>query len=492
MDTHGSDRRAQTPLPGPRPTEVPQYSYAWVPYVVGVLVALALAFVVTRLNYGHAQAPHRIIKMMFGVVFVLFTVLRPKLALHLWLLAMPVAAWLPVTGIPGLNGVNLLFMVAILGWVTPWILHRERLLPHTRIGAPLALYVTVMLASVVRTILFPPEGTSYAASDLLLQFWQRVPALAIFYVVAGSVKTDTRMRNLLGTFAVSAGIAALIALQQFATTSDTRRIGGGMNPNDFAAYVAMCATALMAYVLSSGAFHGFRRFVVWAAAALASIAVLLPKSRGGYVGFAGGLATVTYLMSKRAFIVFLLVLAAAPLWAPGFVKERVRETEVDSFEAQVVGDITDRLDPSSAVRIEIWGIVASEVAKRPLFGYGFGSVPRLTVGEIGRPFSAHSLYFETLGDMGLIGIVALAWLLLACVRSGLELARRATTPLNRGLAVGFLAATVVLLLANVFGQRFFHRSIAGSYFVLAGLVERGITIERRASSARSAREVVTA
>ncbi|MFH1502396.1 MAG: O-antigen ligase family protein [Candidatus Eisenbacteria bacterium] len=469
---------------GPPPGEVPQYSYAWVPYVLGGIAALALAIVITRLNYGYAQAPHRIVKMILGASFLAFTVFRPKLALHLWLLAMPVAAWLPVTGIPGLNGVNLLFIVALVGWVGPWFMSGQRLLPRTRIGPALAFYIVVLFASVIRTILFPPEGTEFGPTELLLRVWQRVPALAIYYVAVGSTRDYDRIRSLIGTFAVSTGIAALIAFRQFATTPDVRRVGGGMNPNDFAAYVGMCATALIAHVFTSSAFTRTRRLVLWVAAGLASIAVLLPKSRGGYVGFAGGLSAVTFLMSKKAFIVFLLVLIASPLWAPGFVKDRVLETEVESMEAQISGDVTDRLDPSAAVRIEVWRIVLSEVAARPVFGFGFGSVPMLTLDRMGTPFSAHSLYFETLADMGLIGVAALAWLLVACTRSGFELARRATTPLTRGLAVGFIAATVVLLLTNVFGQRFLHRSIAGSYFVLAGMVDRSVLLEKDAAAHR--------
>jgi len=479
-------RPAVPPRPtGPPPGQVPQYSYAWLPYVLCALMALVLAFAITRLNYGYAQAPHRIIKMLIGVSFVAFTVFRPKLALHVWLLAMPIAAWLPVTGIPGLNGVNLLFVVAVLGWVLPWVTSGERLLPRTRLAAPLVVYIVVLFASAIRTILFPPEGTSYVASDLLLRVWQRVPALAIYFVAVGSVRTPQRIKALLGTFSVSAGIAAMIAIRQFIATpgESARRIGVGMNPNDFAAYVGICASMLGAYVFNSRAFGGVRRLVIWGGAALAAVAVLLPKSRGGYLGFAGGLAALTYLISKKAFIVFLIVMLASPLWAPGFVKERVKETEVESFEAQIAGDVTDRLDPSAAVRITIWGIVLREVAKRPVFGYGFGAVPRLTVGDIGTPFSAHSLYFETLGDMGIIGLAALLWLLAACVRSGFELMRRATTPLSRGLSIGFIAASVVMLLTNIFGQRFLHRSIAGSYFLLAGLVDRSIILERRAASA---------
>jgi hypothetical protein len=484
MPERDPHRPAFTTTGGQPPADVPQYSYSWLPYVLGGIVALVLAFAITRLNYGFGQAPHRIVKMLLGVSFLAFTVFRPKIALHLWLLAMPIAAWLPVTGIPGLNGVNLLFVVSVLGWVVPWFMSGERLLPHTRVGPALGFYIVVLFASAIRTILFPPEGTDYTVTELLLRVWQRVPALAIYFVAVGSITNYKRIRSMIGTFAVSAGVAAVIAFRQFATTPDMRRIGAGMNPNDFAAYVAMLATALIAHVFTSSAFKRVRRLVVWVAAAFASIAVLLPKSRGGYVGFAGGLSVVTYLISKKAFIIFLLVLLASPLWAPGFVKDRVLETEVQSVEAQITGDVTDRLDPSAAVRIEVWGIVLSEVASRPLFGYGFGSVPRLTLGRMGTPFSAHSLYFETLGDMGLIGVAALLWLLAACVRSGLELMRRATSPLTRGLAIGFVAASAVLLLANVFGQRFLHRSIAGSYFVLAGLVDRSILLEKDSASAR--------
>ena len=108
-------------------------------------------------------------------------------------------------------------------------------------------------------------------------------------------------------------------------------------------------------------------------------------------------------------------------------------------------------------------------------------MPYLTADELGRPFSAHSLYFETLGQAGLVGIVVLFWLLFACVRSGRELLRVASTRTSRGLAVAFLGATVALIVANIFGERFMHISIAGTYFFLAGLVDRSIAIEHESS-----------
>jgi O-antigen ligase len=95
-----------------------------------------------------------------------------------------------------------------------------------------------------------------------------------------------------------------------------------------------------------------------------------------------------------------------------------------------------------------------------------------------RPYSAHSLYVETAAQSGIVGLVVLFWLVTACVRSGRELLARSSEGTPRGLAVAFLAGTLALLLANIFGQRFTHMTVAGSYFFLAGLVDRSIALER--------------
>ena len=124
-------------------------------------------------------------------------------------------------------------------------------------------------------------------------------------------------------------------------------------------------------------------------------------------------------------------------------------------------------------------------------GHGYGSVPFMTADKLRRPFSAHSLYFETLSDSGLIGLGVLVWLLLSCLRRGHELMRLADDRLFRGIATGFLAVTVAVIVANVFGQRFAHRAITGTYFFLAGLVDRGIGLRREAIGVRGIKEVPT-
>lgn len=471
-------KSATPPQLGEQPSQLPQYGYAWFRYAAAILFALVMVFVVFKLHYTYGQAPHRIIKIFIGLSVAMFVFFKPRFALHAWLLAVPIGERLPSTGIPGLNGPNLLFIILFLSWVVPPILAGERIGCPTRLSKPLALYLALLAFALVRAAVAPPGGASYNTVAMLKTLWQSVLGFSVYYVVANTIEDEKQVRNLLMTFAVGCSFGALIAIREYMAIGDATRIGGALGDvNDLGAYFAVCAAMLIGLGLSSGTLRGFRRLVMLGAAFAATVSTFLPKSRGAYVGLACGLGALSYHMSRKAFVVFAIILALSPLWAPGFVKERMAETTVTNVEMEIAGDAEDRLDPSAGVRLEIWKIVGAAFTKSPIIGYGYGTIPYLTAGKLTKAFSAHSLYFETLGEMGLIGIAALAWLLTACVKSGRDLLRTATNRQNRGLAIGFLGATVALLVANVFGQRFTHFSIAGTYFFLAGLVDRTVRFE---------------
>jgi O-antigen ligase len=462
----------------PGPSEVPQYGYGWAVYVLAAVVSVVIAYVIFKLHYTYGQAPHRIIKMLAGLAAMLVVLVRPRLSLHLWLLAIPIGEWLPSTGIPGLNGPNLLVVVMMLSWIIPRMMHREPIMSRTRLRGPVAAYLFIIFVSLVRAWLFPP-GPGYDGIQMLKSVWQVALGFLVYYAAANVVTDKNEVKRLLISFAAGVSLGALIAVRQFLSAGVDSRVAGAMGDiNDLGAYFAMVASALVGLFLASGMFRGFKRLFIAAAAALATFGVMIPKSRGGYVGVAAGIGVLTYILDKRVAVVFALILALSPIWAPGFVKDRVAETTVESVEAELYGDATDRLDPSAGVRLEIWKIVARESMRSPIIGFGYGAVPYLTAGVLSKPFSAHSLYFATLGESGLLGVAVLVWLIAACFASGRELLRLSSDPTSRGLAIAFLGATVALVLANAFGQRFTHISIAGTYFFLAGLVDRSIQIEK--------------
>jgi len=460
---------------------VPHYSYGWLIYVGGALVTVMLAFVIYKLHYNYGQAPHRILKMLAGLAVFLVVMLRPSVALHAWLLAIPLGEWLPSTGLPGLNGPNLLFVALMASWILPRALKRERIAVRARIVWPLAAYIAVLVLSLAHAWVSPPGGGSYPGVAMLKSVWQSLIGLAVYFVVVNTVTTKKQVGNLLVTFAIGCSLSAVIALREFITTGGTERVAGALGDiNDLGAYFGMCVSMLAGLAVASGAFSGWKRFAVWAATVLAFVGVALPKSRGALVGAAAGLGIMTYLTNRRAIVIFLIVLAASPLWAPGFIKDRVAETTIaEPVESGAWEDQYSGIDPTVTVRFDIWKIALAASLRSPIIGYGYAAVPYITGKVLERPYSAHSLYVETAAQSGIVGLVVLFWLVTACVRSGSELLRLSPgggTP--RGLAVAFLAGTLALLLANVFGQRFTHMTVAGSYFFLAGLVDRSIALER--------------
>jgi O-antigen ligase len=69
------------------------------------------------------------------------------------------------------------------------------------------------------------------------------------------------------------------------------------------------------------------------------------------------------------------------------------------------------------------------------------------------PESAHNLYLNTLAEQGLVGVAALALLILAAGRMVLAL-RRSADPRIRGFGLGLLGAGIALLVSNLFDVTF--------------------------------------
>jgi O-antigen ligase len=69
------------------------------------------------------------------------------------------------------------------------------------------------------------------------------------------------------------------------------------------------------------------------------------------------------------------------------------------------------------------------------------------------PESAHNLYLNTLAEQGLVGIAALALLVLAAGRLVLTL-RRSQDPRIRGFGLALLGAGIALLVSNLFDVTF--------------------------------------
>jgi O-Antigen ligase len=157
---------------------------------------------------------------------------------------------------------------------------------------------------------------------------------------------------------------------------------------------------------------------------------------------------------RRAFAVLVSVVAVATV-ATGLVRyggpTHVLTRTYDSFKApppHVTANLNKRLlNISGNGRADLWRIGWDEAAAHPLLGAGAGSYERYFLAHqpanVGAVRDAHSLYVETLAELGPVGLALLVVLLLSPLVVLRSARRQPVVPAALGAYVAYLVHTGV-------------------------------------------------
>lgn len=248
--------------------------------------------------------------------------------------------------------------------------------------------------------------------------------LALAAGLAVVVVLETRRLRLLWTAVAlaPASIAAILVAsrQEALTTEDAVRADAIAQGNRFAVVVG--ALALLSGVLAVGAARVVRR-------------VRVPD--GAHRAVDAGLA----VLAVSGFIV-AVILAGGPSEAFDGVRDR--------FDAPVTGEtanLNDRLFTLSGNnRAESVGVAWDAARERPLLGHGGGSFEYVWYEERRSPLvirDAHSLYAETLGELGAVGLVLLGIALLTPIVAVVRARRARLVPAVGGAYVAWALHSAV-------------------------------------------------
>jgi probable O-glycosylation ligase (exosortase A-associated) len=158
--------------------------------------------------------------------------------------------------------------------------------------------------------------------------------------------------------------------------------------------------------------HARNRFVRYglvAAMVLSGLAALGSHSRGGFLAI-GAMLAFFWLKSRHKSMTGLVIIMLIPV-AIGFMPEKWSERMKSISEYEQ--------DESALGRINSWKMAINLVTDRPLLGGGYAIYTRAVfdtyASESSLIRSAHSIYFQVLGEHGVVGLVlflalgALAW-----------------------------------------------------------------------------------
>ncbi|MGB7540917.1 MAG: O-antigen ligase family protein [Burkholderiales bacterium] len=345
-------------------------------------------------------------------------------------------------------------------------------------GALLMLFIVVNYIALWNTSLRFSLPLPITTDNEILSDWKNYAEMIFLYFLVFNCIQNEKHQKIVTT--LIAAVMLFIAVREFRNFSEgdvfsyDKRVEGpfwvmGLGANHIGAFVAHYGAALLGlYLLDE---HKKRRWLYLAALLFSLHPLFFSYSRGAYVG---ALAALVFfgVMKKRSLL--LLLFAIVILWQtvlPTTVVERISMTESPSGE----------LEPSAGKRLELWDRAIDLYQSNPVFGIGYGGFSYSV--KIEGLTDTHSFYLRTLSEQGTIGIVLFGIVLLAALRSGWRLYRLAQTSYLRGLGLGFMGCVVAVLVTNMFGDRWSYFVLGGYFFVLWGVVDRGIRIATESSAA---------
>jgi O-antigen ligase len=288
--------------------------------------------------------------------------------------------------------------------------------------------------------------------------WAR--SLAVFFVVATTVREVRHLRLIAGAFVCGAVISLVLGLIGIGEADVTapgaapegRLTGGAGDPNFLAA--GLVAALVLAVALIATARTALARALLVAAVPLMVVGIVFSQSRGALIGLAVVVvAAVVFASGERLRIVLatgsVVAVAAAAFALNPAALDRVTDGQSGGSGRSDLWTVAWRVTedhPVVGVGLDNYKVVAADYVRRP------GSLSYVSL-IADRPHVVHNTYLGLLAESGVIGIAL--FLLVALPAAGASWrAARGFDRLGRAAEVS-LARAVLIAVIGMLAMAFF-------------------------------------
>jgi O-antigen ligase len=440
--------------------------------LAGCLVAgLLQAFLAAEVGLAAA------LLLPVGAAVVVAVWVRPIVGVQLALVAVPLEFFsVRVGGEAGLSATELLMLLTAACAVSHWALRGRPEIPGS-LQAFAALTIAVALSVV--------GAEDQVVVWKIVLMWSAFTAVGI--LVASSEPDD--LRRVLACLAIGGGVAGFVAvaggtdqsLIGSGTVATNRAQAGFTQPNVLAFFLVMAIPVAVA--LSAGrSLAGRLFFLVLAGGAVWGL--MLTLSRTGLVGTAVALCVLVLWPGFRR--VAAVALAALLVFSM-FNLDSITE----SRQASVVGERLATLGRTQTVQRDPRWLIYEEtpalIADQPLFGFGAANFSLVADrngirDEAGNPYDhAHNVPLTIAAELGLAGLAAFIWLVVALGRDVWTLVRRRGDPRLGVIGLGVAAALAAMVVPSLGDYPPRTNAIAATFVVLAGVAAALARVPREPS-----------
>ena len=302
-----------------------------------------------------------------------------------------------------------------------------------------------------------------------------------FYLTLSLVDRKERIDALSWAFVVLIAFLTLINLDGLTSAARSGVFLGSYfmgDGNDFAWFMAV--TLPLALNLASGQRALLTRCAGLFGAACCVFSIVGTSSRGATVGLAAVGLYYLFVISRRkvlSALILVVVAGSALVLAPPTYVERMQT--ISEYEE----------DNSAMTRLQAWGAAVEMSIDYPLgvgagnfsSAYGMFYIPEDSTGWAAqRWIGAHSIYFKTLGEYGLLGVVLLLWLIVGNLRDN-SVVRKALKckPDEAPFDFGWPALVALSVVAHAACGLFLGGIAYPHLFLLCGLTAANVRLARR-------------
>ncbi len=429
--------------------------------VVLVVAAYALSQGLTTLSFGYAAGGLAAVAL-FGLVFI-----RTDFGIYVVIFSMLLSPEFSAGGALAEGRTIVLrsedFVLIIIGfsWLAKTAVYKEiGLVAKTPLNRPIVVYVAATAVATLVGYLFETVG----GLSGLFYVLKYAEYFFVYYMVVNNLRDRPHAWRMIVAAFLTAVIVSLIGVAQIPSGHRVSAPfeGEGGEPNTFGGYLLFMMALAAGIALETRRLRV--RLVSLGALGVMFVPFAFTLSRASYLGVVPALLALTALTTNRRFMVglVLLLLVCSPLLAfvmPAAVTNRILYTFQPEAHQPTVKLGRLGLDPSTSARFFSFKQAFEGWMQRPVFGYGvtgFGFMD--------------AQYSRALVETGVVGLGAFLWLVWSTLKSGLLSARSLRDPEERGLAVGFVAGTVGLIVHAIGSNTFIIVRIMEPFWLVAGIV----------------------
>jgi hypothetical protein len=414
--------------------------------IIFCFIAIVAFFALTAyFMFNNIKIESDIYKYLIGITFVvlILSFINYKIGLYAFTISVGISPELEIMNTPNFRFEDLIFPVTLFSWFT-YFLKEKKEFNKTGLTAPMVLY---LLSSILSYLFSLAMGNSWLRLLGFYEIGKLLQYYIIFLIFANSFENVRDIKQAIWILIISFAIAGIVG--SFIIPPQIARAALHEGPNIQGGYYSLSLCVL------TGILATLTDPLLWLAllaiAASLFYPLVLTLSRTSYVAFVVGILTSGILRARKIILWLIIFFAIAATLQHHTFFERA---------SSILYVFTSNPPSSWEARVSGWQAYASFFYTSPIFGLGTGFTPRTIDNE----------YIKVLVDKGIVGITIFLWLIISFLRLAIKTHKLTKEDiLLNGYTLGFLAATIAILVHSIGAVSFTVIRVAELYYMMLGI-----------------------